>query len=325
MLRVAGLTVLTLVAFAANSVLCRMALAPSHIDPVAFTVIRLGSGALALSLLVRLIREGGAAGVGAATGTVPASGEGPAKQTGAPADPALLPAAGAASVLQFGSWASALALFVYAMAFSWAYVSLQAGTGALILFAAVQATMIAAALWSGERPGLLQWLGFAMAILGLLYLLLPGLAAPDPLGAALMFASGVAWGLYSLHGRGKSAPVAQTAGNFVRTVPFAVLAMGVAHGSLHAERPGVLLAITSGAVTSGLGYVLWYMVLPGLTVTRAAVVQLAVPLLAALGGVVFVGEPFTRRLAFSSVLILGGLALAIVARGAPAIPRPGPR
>jgi drug/metabolite transporter (DMT)-like permease len=228
-------------------------------------------------------------------------------------------------VLQFGSWVSALALFVYAMAFSWAYVSLQAGTGALILFAAVQATMIAAALWSGERPGLLQWLGFAMAILGLLYLLLPGLAAPDPLGAALMFASGVAWGLYSLRGRGKGAPVAQTAGNFVRTVPFAVLAMGVAHGSLHAERPGVLLAITSGAVTSGLGYVLWYMVLPRLTVTRAAFIQLAVPLLAALGGVLFVAEPFTRRLAFSSVLILGGLALAIASAGVAAIPRPGPR
>ncbi len=294
-----------------------MALAPSYIDPVAFTAIRLGSGALSLWLLLRLVPQVGGAELGAVTGALPVSGlgAGTAKETEAAIGPAFVSCPGVASVLQHGSWASGLALFVYAMAFSWAYVSLQAGTGALILFAAVQATMIAAALAAGERPGIVQWLGFAIAFLGLLYLLLPGLTAPDPLGASLMFASGVAWGLYSLRGRGARAPVAQTGGNFVRTVPIAVLALGIAHGSLHAEPRGLLLAVTSGALTSGLGYVLWYMVLPRLTVTRAAVVQLAVPLLAALGGVVFVAEPFTRRLALSSIFILGGLALAMGARG----------
>ena len=204
-------------------------------------------------------------------------------------------------------------MFVYAMAFSWAYVSLEAGTGALILFAAVQATMIAAALWAGERPGLVQWLGLLMALLGLLYLVLPGLAAPDPLGALLMFASGMAWGVYSLRGRGLPAPVAQTAGNFLRTVPMALVALGLARASLRISRPGVFMALTSGALTSALGYVLWYMVLPRLTVTRAAVVQLAVPVLAALAGVLFLDEPISARLLLSSLLILGGVALAILA------------
>ena len=272
------LTVVTLVAFAANSLLCRMALAPSSIDPVGFTAIRLASGALVLAPLSALLRE-------------PAVTRRPA-----------------------GSWLSSFALFVYAIGFSLAYVSLDTGVGALILFGSVQVTMIASGLRSGERPHLGEWLGLLVAMLGLAYLVRPGVEAPNPAGVALMVASGIGWGVYSLRGRGSLAPVATTAGNFARTVPLALLAVGVGFASLHADRRGVALALASGAITSGLGYVLWYMALRGLTATRAAIVQLSVPVLAAAGGVAFLGEETTVRLAVSSFLILGGVAGAILAR-----------
>jgi len=275
---IAVVTLLTLIAFAANSLLCRMALAPELIDPVSFTAIRLASGAAVLVPLSTFVPE--------------ARGE---EKTA-------------------GSWRSSLALFVYAMAFSLAYVSLETGVGALILFGAVQATMIAGGLLSGERPRLAEWLGLLVAMGGLVYLVLPGMTAPDPVGVALMLASGVGWGIYSVRGKGSVAPVAATAGNFVRTVPLALLGVAIAWASLHAERRGAILALASGAVTSGLGYVLWYVALRSLTSTRAAIVQLAVPVFAAAGGIAFLAEEPTMRLGVSSVLILGGVAAAILAR-----------
>ena len=273
------LTSMTLVAFAANSLLCRMALAPDLIDPVAFTAIRLGSGVAVLVPLSALISEPRA------------------KQRSA------------------GSWRSGAALFVYAVAFSLAYVSLETGTGALILFGSVQATMIGVGLWRGERPLPREWLGLLVAMAGLVYLVLPGIAAPDPMGASLMLASGVGWGVYSLRGKGAPAPVAATAGNFTRTLPFAVAGLAIAWGSLHATPRGVALAVVSGSLTSGLGYVLWYLALRGLTASRAAIVQLAVPVLAAVGGIVVLAEEPTVRLGVSSVLILGGVGVAVVAHG----------
>jgi len=275
------LTAITLVAFAANSLLCRMALAPRLIDPVAFTVIRLASGAAILVPLSMFL-----------------GGQLPPKRPQ-------------------GSWRSSAALFVYAMAFSLAYVSLETGMGALILFGSVQLTMIGVGLWQGERPKLQEWLGLAVAMAGLVYLVWPGISAPDPLGASLMLASGVAWGVYSLRGKQSRDPVAATAGNFMRTLPLATVALLLSWSSLQAAPRGLVLAVVSGAITSGLGYVIWYLALRGLTATRAAIVQLAVPLIAAAGGIAFLAEDPTARLAISSVLILGGVAGALVAKSSP--------
>jgi drug/metabolite transporter (DMT)-like permease len=272
------LITVTLVAFAANSLLCRMALAPDLIDPVAFTVIRLGSGVAVLLPLSALISEPRPSGRSA------------------------------------GSWRSSFALFLYAMAFSLAYVSLETGMGALILFGSVQATMIGVGLWRGERPRPREWGGLITAMVGLVYLVLPGITAPDPLGALLMLASGVGWGVYSLRGKDAAAPVAATAGNFARTLPLAFLGVFIAWGSLHSTPRGVTLAIVSGAVTSALGYVIWYLALRDLTATRAAIVQLAVPVIAAVGGIVVLAEEPTARLGIASILILGGVGGAVVAR-----------
>jgi len=187
--------------------------------------------------------------------------------------------------------------------------------GALILFGSVQATMIGVGLWRGERPKVREWVGLVTAMGGLVYLVLPGIAAPDPVGALLMLVSGVGWGVYSLRGKGSVAPVAATAGNFARTLPLAALGVVIAWGTLHATPRGVGLAVTSGAVTSGLGYVIWYLALRGLTATRAAIVQLAVPVIAAVGGIVVLAEEPTTRLAVASVLILGGVGAAVLAHG----------
>jgi drug/metabolite transporter (DMT)-like permease len=246
------------------------------IDPVTYTTLRLVSGALFLLPI------------------------------------ALLTAEPKPSGKRSGSWASGLALFVYAITFSLAYISLSAGTGALILFGAVQATMIGAGLRSGERLSALQWLGLGAAIGGLFYLVLPGITAPDPLGAALMLVAGIAWGVYSLRGRGVSAPIAAIAGNFLRAAPLAILVSVVAHSLIHFNNLGVVLAVVSGAVTSGLGYVLWYTTLRGLTATTAAILQLLVPVIAALGGVAFLSETLSIRLLIASALILGGVALAVI-------------
>ena len=280
------LTAFTLVAFAANSLLCRMALGGSLIDPVSFTTLRVVSGAIILVPLSRLAAE-----------------QPPALEKQGQEKP--------------GSWASGLALFVYAIAFSLAYVSLDAGMGALILFGCVQATMIGAGLKSGERPHPLQWLGLITAFGGLFYLVSPGIAAPDPLGAFLMSISGIAWGVYSVRGKEVSAPVHSTAGNFARAAPMTVIASVMAFSLARAEAQGVILALVSGTLTSGLGYVLWYKALRGLTTTRASIVQLLVPVLAAFGGVVFLAEQVSARLAIASALILGGVALAVLFRALP--------
>ena len=274
--RTIGLTALALLAFAGNSILCRMALGDALIDPAGFTAVRLGAGALALWLLVALRSRG-------------------------------LPRLA-------GQWASAAALFVYAAAFSLAYVSLSAGTGALILFGAVQLTMILAGLHAGERPRAAEWLGLALALLGIVVLVRPGLTAPEPAGSALMAAAGVAWGLYSLRGRSSSEPLRTTAGNFLLTVPAAAVLVLLAGGAGAWTVRGALLAMASGALASGAGYAIWYAALPGLTATRAALVQLLVPVLAAGGGVALLSEAIPLRLPFAAALVLGGVALAVTSR-----------
>lgn len=276
-LRTAVATLFTMVAFAANSVLCRFALGDSSIDAASFTSVRLICGAFTLLLIVTFSR-------------------------------------GRSWRAARVTWGSAAMLFGYAVAFSFAYVSLTAGTGALILFGAVQVTMILAALRGGERPRAIEWLGLFLAVGGLVYLVLPGLESPPLLGSALMAIAGVSWGLYSLHGRGAIDPLAETTGNFIRAVPFALVVSTLALTHLHLTARGLVLAAVSGSVASGIGYVIWYVALRGLTATRAAMVQLSVPVLAAIGGVVFLAEALTLRLTLASVLVLGGIGLAIAGR-----------
>jgi drug/metabolite transporter (DMT)-like permease len=275
-LRTALLTFFAMLAFASNSLLCRVALKDTAIDAASFTAIRLVSGALILALLLRT------------RGVRPSAG---------------------------GSWPMAVMLFAYAVFFSYAYRDLTAATGALLLFGAVQLSMMGYGLWTGERIRGLSLVGLAIALAGLIGLLLPGLAAPPPLAAALMLGAGAAWGVYSLLGRRAGDPMAATAGNFLRTVPFAALlllaALAVKGGSETVDRMGAFYAVLSGAVTSGLGYVLWYAALPGLRATSAATIQLSVPAIAAIGGAVLLAEPITTRLLLSSVAILGGIALTI--------------
>jgi drug/metabolite transporter (DMT)-like permease len=275
------LTAFTLVAFAANSLLCRMALGGELVDPISFTTLRLVSGALFLVPVARVAGE--------------------SSTVARPDD-------------KHGSWGSGLALFAYAIAFSLAYLSLDAGMGALILFGCVQATMIGVGLKSGERPHPLQWLGLVTALGGLVYLVSPGITAPDPLGALLMAMAGIAWGVYSLRGKAESAPVLATTTNFVRAAPITAVASVITFPVAHAEPRGAILAVVSGAITSGLGYVLWYKTLRGLTTTQASIVQLLVPVIAAFGGVLFLAEQISARLAIASALILGGVALSILTR-----------
>lgn len=271
-MRVVVPTVLALVAFAANSLLCRSALRDGAIDPATFTVVRLVAGAVVLAAIVRL-RRGAAAGQ--------------------------------------GSWPSAIALLAYAAAFSFAYVSLTAATGALLLFGAVQATMIGAGVVRGERPAPDQLAGIVLALGGLVWLLLPGLEAPPPLGAALMLAAGVAWGVYSLRGRRGGAPLAVNAGNFVRAAILSLPLLALAGHASPPQPSGIALALASGALASGVGYAVWYTALPSLRAATAASVQLAVPVLTAIAGVALLGEPATWRLAIATVAILGGIALVI--------------
>jgi drug/metabolite transporter (DMT)-like permease len=271
----AALVGAAMIAFAANSLLCRSALLPGAIDAVSFTTLRLGAGALALGLLAR--------------------GRG---------------------LRQHGSQAAAWFLFAYALCFSLAYRSIPAGTGALLLFGAVQVTMVAFGLLGGERPPTRVWAGLVLALAGLVVLTAPGLAQPDPLGAASMALAGVAWGLYSLRGRGSAAALQANAANFARTVPLALLASLVAWpcAGVHVTARGALLAVASGALASGLGYAIWYAVLPRLAATTAAIVQLTVPPMAAFGGVLWLGEVATARLWTAAAAILGGVALAVTAR-----------
>jgi drug/metabolite transporter (DMT)-like permease len=275
--RTAGLTTLAMIAFAANSLLTRLALQQGGIDAASFGSVRLVSGALVLAAIVRL-----------RSATPP---------TRAPAD-----------------WVAAAALWVYVAGFSFAYLSLAAGTGALILFGAVQLTMLGYGLHAGERFTPWGWGGFVFALAGLVYLVSPGIAAPPPLGAVLMSAAGIAWGLYSLRGRAVADPVAATAGNFLRAAPLALLTNLAFASAFHVDAGGVALAVASGALTSGLGYVIWYAALPHLSALRAATVQLSVPPLAAIGGGLLLAEAPSLRLVFASLAILGGVALVLASR-----------
>jgi len=271
--RAAAAALFALLAFAANSILCRMALRAAHIDPASFTTVRILAGALTLWLLVRAAGRG-------------------ARPAG-------------------GSWASALVLLAYAIFFSFAYVALTAGTGALLLFGAVQVVMIAVGFFGGERINRIIALGWLLAVAGLVLLLLPGVNAPPPLQAAFMLIAGTAWGLYSLHGRSSTDALGDTAGNFVRAVPGTLVISLLFFTHRSADLLGILLAALSGAIASGLGYAAWYTALPRLGAIAAANAQLSVPVIAALAGVVLFAEPITARLALASVLVLGGTALAV--------------
>lgn len=271
-----ALTAVTMIAFAANSVLCRLALSRTDIDPAAFTMVRIVSGAVALAVISALAGRGRAIG---------------------------------------GSWEAALALFAYAAAFSFAYLSLPAGAGALILFGAVQATMVLAGLVRGEHLTLGQWLGLTVAIAGLIVLVAPGVSAPSLVGSALMAAAGAAWGAYSILGRRAGDPLIATAGNFLRAAPLAlVLALATTRGGSPPSL-GLVYAVLSGAVASGLGYTLWYVALPGLSAAEAASVQLSVPVIAAFGGALFLAETISLRLVGAAAAVLGGIALVVASRG----------
>ncbi|MEO8857245.1 MAG: DMT family transporter [Burkholderiaceae bacterium] len=276
-LRTLVLTAISMLAFAANSLLCRLALANGSIDSASFGSLRLLSGALMLSAILYLRS-------------------------------ARRPVSGGAD------WLAAGMLWAYVVCFSFAYVALSAGTGALILFGAVQLTMFGAGVWSGERLRASAWGGLLLAVGGFLFLVAPGLEAPPPLAAVLMTLAGVAWGVYSLRGRHQVDALAASAGNFRRAAPLALLVSVVLVSQLHMDGRGAAMAIASGAITSGLGYVLWYSALRGLSAMRASMVQLSVPPLAAIGGVWLLSEPLTVRLLLSSAAILGGVALALMAR-----------
>ena len=267
-----------MIAFASNSLLCRAALKQTSIDPASFTFIRVLSGAVVLWVFMNLRRL---------IQTTPTVGLG-------------------------GNWISALGLVVYAAGFSFAYVAVSAGTGALLLFGAVQATMIFWGWYKGERLRVIQFLGLIAAMTGLVVLLFPGLSAPPLFGSILMLGAGVAWGVYSLRGKREKDPVIATTGNFVRAVPFVAAVSIIFLRFLNVDLAGVGYAIISGAITSGLGYVIWYTVLPRLKSTSAATVQLSVPVLAAAGGILLLGEPLTLRYLVASFAILGGIALVVL-------------
>lgn len=261
-----------MVAFAGNSLFCRMALKETGIDAASFTSVRLLSGALMLWLLMRLRRQ---------------------------------------KPLAHGSWRSASALFIYAVALSFAYRSIATGAGALMLFGAVQATMLIAGFIAGERMRAVQIAGFVAAMIGLVILVSPGVEAPSVLDSILMLASGVAWGVYSMLGRGQPNPAAATAGNFLRAAPMAIVLSLVAFPWLHLDQRGVLYAVLSGALTSALGYVMWYRVLQHMRAMTASTVQLSAPVIASIGGVLLLGEIFTRDLMIATVLILGGIWMVL--------------
>jgi drug/metabolite transporter (DMT)-like permease len=315
-------TTLALLAFAGNSLLCRAALRDTGIDAASFTGLRLASGALVLWLLVR-VRGGmaGTSGTGDATGTSSTSSASSASSTaGTACTTGTAGTAGTAgsraTAFAAGSWRSALALFAYAAAFSFAYLQLTAATGALLLFGAVQATMISRGLMLGERFSARQLGGFALAVLGLLALLLPGVSAPPISAALLMLGAGIAWGVYSLRGRGAGDATAVTGGNFLRAVPMAAVLSLLMLDQAQLDTAGVLYALASGALTSGLGYALWYAALPQLRASTAATLQLSVPVITALAGVALLAEPISLRLLLAAVAVLGGVWMVVLRRKA---------
>jgi drug/metabolite transporter (DMT)-like permease len=278
-IKIIAATAFALLAFAANSVLCRLALGENAIDPNSFTIIRLISGIIILITVMQLM--------------------------------------GKSNVVKSkpkGSWLAASMLFIYAIAFSLGYISLDTGTGTLILFGAVQITMVMASVISGTKLHFSEWLGLLIAFSGFVYLIIPDLVTPSLMGFMLMTISGVAWGLYTLVGRASQNPLSDTAYNFLRTTPFILILILFGLNDLHITPIGILLAVISGAIASGIGYFLWYIALKGLSVTQAAVVQLFVPIIAAIGGVVFTNELITLRLIESSALVLGGILMVILGR-----------
>lgn len=277
-LRTSMCTSLALISFAANSILCRLALGTTLIDPAGFTIVRLVSGAITIGLLHAMFKRPGVR----------------AKRS--------------------GNWISALMLALYAMGFSFAYVELSAGTGALILFGFVQSTMFCWGILKGERPHLLQYCGMLVALIGLVVLLLPGITSPSFIGACFMAVAGIAWGIYSIKGQGASDPVAVTADNFLRSVLLLLPLFPVLFTSLDISLYGAMIAIFSGGLASGLGYVVWYQALKGLSVTRAAAVQLLVPVLAALGGIGFLHEVVTINLFIAGAMIISGAGCYIFYR-----------
>ena len=275
MIKTYAYTALALIAFAFNSILCRLALRGDEADAAGFTAVRLASGAAALIIISYF--------------------------------------AGSRSKQQKrGSWPSAFFLFAYAICFSFAYLGLTAGTGALILFGSVQITMIGTAIIRGERPRLLEWLGFLAATGGLVYLVFPGLSSPPIVSSVLMAAAGASWGFYTLRGKGSTDPLANTTGNFVRSLPMIAVVVVISLASIHLSTRGLILAVLSGAIASGIGYTVWYAALKHHTATRAAILQLPVPLLTAVFGVLLLGEAATVRLGIAAALILGGIGLTLV-------------
>ncbi len=271
------LTTFALTAFAFNSILCRMALGKDEIDAASFTAIRLAAGAITLVVIASLLSK-------------------------------------TRRVRESGHWASAFFLFAYAVCFSFAYLGLTTGTGALILFGSVQMTMIAVSLIKGDRPKVLEWLGLVIAVGGLVYLVFPGLTSPPLISSALMTVAGISWGAYTLRGRGGKDPLADTMGNFVRSLPMIAVVAAVSYPQIHLSNRGIVLAILSGAVASGIGYTIWYTALKFHTATRAAVLQLAVPVIAAVGGIVFLAEIFSTRLLIAGILIILGIGMTIFAK-----------
>lgn len=277
LLKTSLLTGLALIAFAANSVLCRLALANGNIDASSFTGIRLLSGAIALLLILSI--KGNKQGVSSK-----------------------------------GSWTSSFTLFLYAITFSYAYLSLDTGTGALILFGSVQITMILLSIISGTRLHIIEWSGFFIAFTGLVYLVIPSITKPSVSGFILMTVSGMSWAIYSLRGRGSKNPLMDTTYNFLRTIPFITLLAIFTMPNINYSSQGIILALLSGAITSGVGYTIWYIALRSLSSIQAAVLQLSVSIIAAIGGVIFLSETITSRLVISAVIVLGGILMVILGK-----------
>jgi len=275
------LTGLALIAFAANSVLCRLALGNEAIDAASFTVIRLLSGSIVLLIIISTTRWN-------SRNTTRTSTK--------------------------GSWTSSFMLFIYATAFSYAYISLDTGTGALILFGSVQITMILLSYISGTRLHITEWTGVVIAFAGFIYLILPGVSTPSVIGFMLMTVAGIAWGIYTLKGRSSNSPLNDTAYNFFRTTPLVVLLAISSINNINYSTEGIVLALLSGGITSGIGYTIWYIALGGLSSTQAAVLQLSVPVIAALGGIIFVSETITFRLAISAAMVLGGILIVVLGK-----------
>lgn len=280
-LKIISCAVFALLAFAGNSVLCRLALGQNSIDAASFTIIRLLSGSIVLAVILIMSNRG-----------ITGLSQGTSK----------------------GSWLASLMLFVYAIAFSFGYVSLDTGTGALILFGSVQLTMILFSIFSGNKLHYSEWGGLVIAFAGFVYLVMPTLATPSLTGFLLMTVAGIAWGIYTLRGKGSLSPISDTAYNFIRTTPLVLVIFLVSYPDASLSQTGVILAVVSGAITSGLGYALWYIALGGLSISQAAVIQLFVPIIAAIGGIIFGGENISSRLIISSVMVLGGIFVLMFGR-----------